>query len=228
MNNSVMSFIKGLGRRVIPAGHRESVKRFAIKVLRFTKQDLDYFYDDSFVRGDLSGKAWAEDFCALVMKMFEPKSIVDFGCGTGDVLAAFENKGLVVLGIDGSKACRRHSRLSDKNFLLFDIRNKYSSDTKYDLCFCLEVAEHIEERYSDILVENLTLSSPVVLFSAAPPGQGGSDHCNLKPYGYWIEKFNKHGFELDRQKTEDLKAEMRNMRGVQEYYIDNLHVFFKK
>ncbi len=149
-----------------------------------------------------------------------------YGCGTGDLLAPFEKRGLAVLGIDGSKVSQKYSAI--RNLVVFDLRKKYEPESKYDLCICLEVAEHIEQRYSNVLVGNLISSSPDnIIFSAAPPGQGGRDHANLKPYEWWIQKFNKHGFEFREQLTERFKREMKKFPSIQRYYVDNLLIFGK-
>src|SRR5690606_32212786 len=44
-------------------------------------------------------------------------------------------------------------------------------------------------------------SNGLILFSAAPPGQGGEYHVNEQPLQYWREKFAGHGyraFDADR------------------------------
>ena len=60
----------------------------------------------------------------------------------------------------------------------------------------LEVAEHIPATAADAFVQSLVdHSTGLVLFSAAPPGQGGEFHINERPYDYWREKFRVRGFE---------------------------------
>jgi hypothetical protein len=44
------------------------------------------------------------------------------------------------------------------------------------------------------LVESLTTAAPVVVFSAAVPGQGGTHHINLQWPWYWRELFKRQGF----------------------------------
>jgi len=51
------------------------------------------------------------------------------------------------------------------------LRKTYIPAHKFDLCLCLEVAEHINGRYSDALVDTLVGSSFTILFTAAPVGQ---------------------------------------------------------
>jgi len=223
-----MKPIKKFLEKVLPAGYISKLKQIKIWMLKQLGRDLDYFYNEDFVAmKDLRDKMWTKDFCEVNMRIFDPGSIIDFGCGTADILAPFEAKGLVIKGVDGSSVCQNRAMIKKENFELFDIRHKYNTEFKYDLCLCLEVAEHIEEKYSDVLVGNLTGVSHTVIFTAAPPGQEGVHHINLKTIGWWIEKFEKRGFSLNRQRADLLKKEMRDFSGVQNYYIDNLLVFQK-
>jgi hypothetical protein len=57
------------------------------------------------------------------------------------------------------------------------------------------VAEHIRESASEIFVESITRHTRAyVLFSAAPPGQGGEHHINEQPEEFWRKKFEERGF----------------------------------
>ena len=61
----------------------------------------------------------------------------------------------------------------------------------------LEVAEHIPPECADIFVESLTWGlAPVIMFSAAVPGQGGTLHLNEQWPAYWASKFAQHGYVL--------------------------------
>ena len=218
---SLISFLK----KKISSRYKKQILRFYEKFLTFIRKDIDYFYDDRFSAGILLGKPWAESFCDIVLKIFNPRSIIDFGCGTGDILAHFQARGISVFGIDGSKACLKCLTISKNNFMLFDLRNRYKSNKKYDICICFEVGEHIEEKYSERLVENLTQSSSTILFTAAPPGQNGEHHINLKPREWWVEKFLEYSFSFDKQLTNRLIKDMEKIPNIQPCYVNNLMVF---
>jgi len=217
----------------LPAPFRKQLQQLKthlkVKLLRIARQDIDYFYDEGFATSPFRNKSWTPYFCDLILSRFSPQSIIDFGCGTGDILKPFEAKGLDVLGIDGSQANQTHCQLATGNFWLRDLRDKIHLDRQYDLCICVEVAEHIEEKYSDTLIQNLATASALIIFTAAPPGQDeGIDHCNLKPPQWWIDKFEKIGFGFDRASTSWLKAELSQNAAVQPWYIENLHIFSKQ
>jgi hypothetical protein len=59
----------------------------------------------------------------------------------------------------------------------------------------LEVAEHLSPSASAGFVQSLARHAlRCVLFSAAPPGQGGELHVNERPYEFWCEQFERLGF----------------------------------
>lgn len=127
-------------------------------------------------------------------------SIIDVGCGIGDYVKEFDDRGFVCMGIEGSKAAEEF--FVSKHISIFDLRKLLApSGIKYDLAFSLEVAEHISAQYADNYIRNLCMLSDRVLISAATPGQGGHGHVNCAPRNYWINKFKALNF--------------RNMKGIE-------------
>ena len=202
-----------------------ALKKVVSRILVFTGNDITFYYDADYAKGALKDVKWVEKFCQEIREVFHPLSIVDFGCSIGVILANFEKKGIDILGIDGSAMSKKYSCISKNNFLLFDLRRKLNIEKKYDLCLCLETAEHIEERYSDILLSNIARSSSTIIFSAAPPAVTADCHFNLKSYEWWIEKFRKFNFELDSSSTENFKNRIKNIPGVPWYYTVNIMIF---
>ena len=135
---------------------------------------------------------------ALVSSL-KPASVADIGCGPGLLLEPLVDEGVpVIYGCDGSSAslARVREDLRAKTWLM-DLRYDRPPPGRFDLVACLEVAEHIEEEYSERLVETLTSLGPMIFFSAAAPGQGGEWHVNLRPLEYWDAIFARHGYALD-------------------------------
>jgi hypothetical protein len=142
--------------------------------------------------------------------------IIDVGCGPGIYVDAFKKAGIDAIGVD-----------IDKNSpcVVMDVfSDEFMSFTGFDLCLCLEVAEHIDESLSDKLIKRLINTSDVIVFSAAQPGQGGHGHINCQPKSYWIDKFEKNNYILDNQATEKLVSFMLN--GVHMgWFVNNVMVF---
>jgi len=118
----------------------------------------------------------------VLLETFFPTSVVDVGCGEGWFLEAFKSHGLRTHGIDGPWIeAAQHVDLAVPPYPELDRR--------YDMALCLEVAEHVPEEHADDLVAWLTTIAPLVVFSAAIPGQGGEGHINEQWPGYWADKF---------------------------------------
>ncbi len=132
----------------------------------------------------------------LVMELYKPESVVDVGCGIGTWLAAFMEHGVTdVLGVDGDYVPVADLRVPVERFRAHDLRTPLTVGRSFDLAICLEVAEHLPAPSAPALVDSLTELAPVVLFSAAVPGQGGVGHVNEQWPEYWIELFQARGYE---------------------------------
>ena len=134
-----------------------------------------------------------------IIKLLNPKSVIDIGCGIGTFIHCFKEEGVKdVLGIDGPWANMElvNKFLSEEEFLMKNLEEKLILNKKFDLTISLEVAEHLSEESADIFVENLISSGNIILFSAAIPLQGGQNHINEQWLDYWQEKFLKHDYYL--------------------------------
>jgi hypothetical protein len=124
-----------------------------------------------------------------------PKSVIDFGCCNGIWLKGFKDIGVKrVLGID-LYVPRDVLVIDQDEYIEHDLNDvPFFVDEEFDLALCLETAEHLKPASSDGLVESLCKASPVVLFSAAVPNQGGSGHINEEWPEFWRDIFHIHGF----------------------------------
>lgn len=75
-----------------------------------------------------------------------------------------------------------------------DLRGEFNLGRRFDLVQCLEVAEHLPATSAQALVETLVRHGDIVLFSAAPKGQGGTGHINEQSYEYWRPIFARKGY----------------------------------
>jgi len=188
-------------KRKIYSKIKSSIEKTWRVVLRYTGDEVSYIYDEEFANKPWRDKGYTKEFKDIVFEMYEPESIVDVGCGTGDFLKPFLDEGTNILGIDGSKNCFENRKIPEEKFLVRDLRFESLSIGNFDVCLCMEVAEHIEEKYSNRLIKVVTEVSKNVIFTAATPGQGGVDHVNEKPREWWIEKFRNENFYYMGEKT---------------------------
>ncbi len=178
--------------------------------------------------GSGSVKSASEVFKEL-RKHIRFKTIIDIGCGIGEWNDGNPN----YFGVDYNIP-RKSLMIDTKNYIDIDlekddaVRNKIlwaTGKEKFDLCLCLEVAEHISEERSDILIEMLCNLSDKVLFGAAIPNQGGTGHINEQWQTYWAEKFASNKFYP--YKT-DIRKAFFNNENVEMWYKNNMILFTKK
>jgi SAM-dependent methyltransferase len=168
-------------------------------------RDLNVDYDATFYNMHVSWHSEYERIAELLIAMMPFDSAVDFGCGNGYIVQHLARKGKIVLGIDGSENVLKHY----PDALIRDLTQPLDVG-QHDLVICTEVAEHIEEKYADTLVETVCRASrDWVFFSAAKAGYGGHLHVNEQERPYWYEKFAKHGFVVQH----DISNEICNVLG---------------
>jgi len=153
-------------------------------------------YDAAFYADQADGSLRsARAVVPHVLELVRPVSVLDVGCGLGTWLAAFAEAGIAdFLGMDGDYVDRGKLKIPIERFKPTDLTNPPHPDRTFDLAMCLEVGEHLPERASPKLVELLTTAAPIVLFSAAIPGQGGTNHINEQWPAFWESLFAARGF----------------------------------
>ncbi|MBR0289464.1 MAG: hypothetical protein IJQ82_10830 [Selenomonadaceae bacterium] len=102
--------------------------------------------------------------------------------------------GMNVYGIDGDYVDRAQLFIDEKFFHPANIEERITLERRFDLVESLEVAEHLTPARADSFVEDLTKLSDVILFSAAIPAQGGTNHVNEQWQSHWAEKFLRFGY----------------------------------
>jgi len=122
------------------------------------------------------------------------RSVVDFGCGQGAWLRAWSETGADVMGVDGPYVDRRDMLIDAENFRAADLANPIDLGRRFDLVQSVEVAEHLPAAKAESFVDTLVAHGPMVLFSAALPGQGGENHVNEQPLDYWRDIFRSRGY----------------------------------
>jgi len=190
-----------------------------------------HIYDHKFFQNTIKFEAEsASQFVDVLLKYYLPNSIVDIGCGAGIYLNEFTKRGISDwLGIDGSPSAKDNFLLNKDELIIFDLAQEYQFKKKYDLCLCLEVAEHLRAEDADILIKTITKASDNIIFTAAIPGQGPRSigHINEQPHSYWIKKFKDKNFLYLEARTKEMREEMKK-NGVVWWIVNNLMIFNKK
>ena len=224
-------FARSLYHKTVPLSIRRAplvvkVKLWAYK--RFLPHDV--LYDGGYFEGvDLYARRSASSIAASILKDFSPKSVVDVGCGTGALLFELKQKGCSTYGLEYADAAIRFCRSRGLTVTKLDLENDdFVPEKKFDVAISTEVAEHLPESVADRYLRLLSSLSDQVVFTAAPPGQGGEDHVNEQPPEYWIAKFNALGFQHDRELSGRWQQNWKENGQVAQWYWDNLMIFRKK
>lgn len=150
----------------------------------------------------------------LIDDWFSPSTVIDVGCGEGHLRDALRESGITATGVDGPWV--------DGPDVLVELeRPPYPPLARAEVVCCLEVAEHIDAAHADNLVAWLCALAPIVIFSAAIPGQGGVGHVNEQWPCYWADKFAGHDYVGTGRARERVWDDDR----LEPWYRQNLLIF---
>jgi SAM-dependent methyltransferase len=155
----------------------------------------------------------------------EAGTYLDVGAGSGAYAAAARRRGLRVLALERSRAGRALAAAQRVRPAAFDLRTAQPGDRRADLAYCFEVAEHLPRELGDRLVPFLAGAAPIVVFTAAQPGQGGYGHINEQPVAYWAERFRAAGMEPAPEESDALRRAFAEHGVGAPWFFENLAVY---
>jgi SAM-dependent methyltransferase len=153
-------------------------------------------YDAGFYEGQVATSLQsARIYLRHLWRFMQPRSVLDVGCGRGAWLKACHELGSeILLGLDGGWNSRSQMIDAGIDFRSIDLEKPFAAPHEVDLAISLEVAEHLRPAAAPQFVKCLAAASDAVLFSAAYPGQGGTNHVNEQPHSSWARLFAQQGF----------------------------------
>jgi len=183
-------------------------------------------YNDNFFDYHLAGALKsAEAIIPVVLNYIKPRSVLDVGCGIGAWLSVWKKNGITdIFGVDGTYVDTSRLMMDQSLFRGADLEKGFSVDKKYDLVSCLEVAEHLHEEFAESFIQLLCSAGDVILFSAAIPGQEGTQHYNEQYPEYWKILFKKSGFIA----VDCLRTQLWNCSDISWWYRQNILFFVKE
>jgi SAM-dependent methyltransferase len=147
-----------------------------------------------------SARSSARVVAPLVFDLVRPRSVIDVGCGTGKWLSVFAAIGAEqILGLEQPGFNRSLLSVPPEVVVEHDLSHPYRPVRRFDLAVSLEVAEHLPPERAETFVEDLTILAPVVLFSAAVPGQADPKthgHLNERWQSFWAELFAERDYHV--------------------------------
>jgi hypothetical protein len=150
------------------------------------------------------------------------RSAVDVGAGVGPWLAVARQHGIAdILALEGPWVRELAAAIPAESYAFSDLGRPLAIGRRFELCLCLEVAEHLPPTGAGQLVDNLVGLSDVILFSAAIPCQGGRHHLNEQWPAYWADLFAARDYTL----WDGLRWSIWQDARIPYWYRQNLLVF---
>lgn len=160
----------------------------------------------------------------LVLEIISPKTVVDVGCGVGAWLRAFSEAGVEdIVGYDGEYINASQLLIPADKYCKVDLCRPLPITRVYDLAVCLEVVEHLSPGRSVDYVRTLTSLAPIVLFSAAIPQQGGTNHINEQWPWHWKELFALQGYT----RIDAIRPQIWRRKDIEWYYRQNIVLYIR-
>lgn len=142
----------------------------------------------------LEGHCYDKQLSEAMVKFFksqDAKYVVDFGCGHGQYVNYLNDNNIKSIGFDGNPYTSNFSKFCSQK----DLTENIDLSEKPDWILCLEVGEHIPEKYEHVLINNIHKNNKNgVLLSWAVEGQGGDGHVNCKNNEYIKNIFVNLGY----------------------------------
>jgi hypothetical protein len=161
-----------------------------------------------------------------IFQYFESStSFIDYGCGLGAWASVFESKGIQKFKCFDHPTLPKEKLLiqNKENFFPMDLEYELPEISKVDFCICIEVLEHFSDTKGRDIINFLTSSSDLILFSAAIPNQKGVGHINEQRHNYWHNIFQSKGFMFyDGFKSELFKHENE----IKFFHLQNMFIYY--
>ena len=151
------------------------------------------FYADRATKGVPAARRVLRD----LLQLLQPESVVDVGCGDGSFLSVLAEFGVDhLLGVEGVWIGDAQLAIAPELVRRHDLNEPFRCSRRFDLAVSIEVAEHLASERGAGFIDDLTRLADVVLFSAAIPGQGGTNHVNERWQSNWAGLFAARGYHV--------------------------------
>lgn len=147
----------------------------------------------------------------FLLSEYKVTSFLDIGCGPGEMVELASLRGCDATGIDGDFTLQYSPSLAKKILVHDFTKGPAPLGREYDLGWSVEFLEHVEEQYQDNYMDAFARCRYVIA-TAAPPGYPGHHHVNCRELDYWIDVFDRHGFDYSPETTERIRARESTMQ----------------
>lgn len=171
----------------------------------------------------------AKKIVKLFPKFFDPRLILDIGCGTGEWIKAFQYQypSCNFTGIDGNWIKSNNLICNFNEFIVADLNfglPKNIINKNYDLITCLETITDLPEKEGGKLISQICKITNLCLFSSGAPNQTHGPHKNRQWQSYWHSLFKKNGFIA----LDFIRPAIWNDNDVGPWYRQNCFLFIEE
>jgi SAM-dependent methyltransferase len=168
--------------------------------------DLAGYYGEWYYENYAAGQSYRRDnplwqafFAASaewIVRKLAPRTVLDAGCGVPMLVEELRDRGVEAWGVDLSEYAIAQAREDIRPFCkAASITDEFERD--YDLILCIEVIEHLPERFAEQAVANLAGHTGQLLFSSTTDAGGDPSHVNVHPHEHWVGLFAQQGLYRD-------------------------------
>lgn len=125
-----------------------------------------------------------------IVKRLSVKTMMDIGSGNGLVADNFARLGVRSIAVDG---CKPNCDLAVYPTMHWDFNNG-PIYCPVDLIWCVEVLEHVEEKYVNNLLDTFC-AAKYIFVTHALPGEHAHHHVNLQDSKYWVDLFSTRNIQ---------------------------------
>ena len=153
-----------------------------------------------------------------IIENFNPKTVVDYGCGAGYLVKELNERGIDTIGFEGFEVALEviDEDIKDKVYIHNLLDGELIQYKKYDLCICTFVMEHIDRNLTDTLMKTMTNLSDTILYSSAI-GRHGHHHINCLRNKEILNKFDTYNYECDIKMTDEIRKYLYKQTEVKSY-----------
>lgn len=195
-------------------------------------RNLDEIYTEEFIKS-CQARAWrAHHIVRAINTVLAPKTVVDVGCGAGDLVREFLTHGISCYGIEGTENARAFSLIPSCKLEISDLRQPgytpaFASSS--DVALCFNVGEHIDVDCTKSFIKNLCSLGRTILFAATSEKKFLHRLVNFKTREEWLAEFKDAGMTQDQKTCTKL---LENLKPIKSRYLikiiyDNLLVVRK-
>ena len=181
-----------------------------IKGWKLRHQSHDEVYgDDYFEMVDSTSGQSARIMATSIVEHLAPSTVVDLGCGTGNLMAELRELGVATKGVEFAEAALAYCRERGLDVVRLDFTDTGDLEEtlgNYDLAVSSEVAIQLPPEAAPGYVDYLCRHADTVFFSSPPCAR---DRLPKSPQTaeHWMKQFSERGFDLDRETSEQLRSE---------------------